>query len=145
MSFKVEFENNEDKIKAQMDRNVSAALHAIGLKAVNVILHQMRRGYGKPIRYTGNLQRDVTYSVNEEVKTVILGNTNEASNAVYVHEGHAGHSILIDEDTEQWITVLGGHTEGRPYIRDALSGSGHQRQLQKIAEAYLRQDLGEST
>ena len=64
MLTKVEFENNEDKIKAKMASNVSAALEAMGTKAVNLILYQMRHGYGKPIRYTGNLQRDVTYEVN---------------------------------------------------------------------------------
>ena len=145
MLTKVEFENNEDKIKAKMASNVSAALEAMGTKAVNLILYQMRHGYGKPIRYTGNLQRDVTYEVNAEAKTVTVGNTDEVPYAVYVHEGHAGHAILIDEDTDKWITVPGGHTEGRPYIRDALAGSEQHKKLQKVAEAYLKQGFDEST
>ena len=73
---KVRITNNTDKVLTVLKGNINAALHAMGVKAVNLILHQMRRGYGRPIRKTGDLQRDVTYEVgNSGENTVDVGNT----------------------------------------------------------------------
>lgn len=107
------------KVKAQMAGNVTMALTAMGIKAVNLILHQMQRGYGKPIRKTGDLQRDVSYDVGRSGdNTVDVGNTLEYG--PYVHEGTY-------------------KMKGRPYIKDALTGETAKQQLQKVAEAYLKQ------
>lgn len=118
MPVKVTFEDNSDKILTQLDGNKKAALEAMGIKAVNLILRQMQQGYGKPIRKTGDLQRDVSYEVeNSGPNTVDVGNTLEYG--PFVHEGTYKMAA-------------------RPYIRDALTGDSPQEQLQKVAEAALK-------
>lgn len=115
----VVLKDNSAKVKSQMAANVVRALTAMGIKAVNLILHQMQRGYGKPIRKTGDLQRDVSYDVGRSGdNSVDVGNTLEYG--PHVHEGTY-------------------KMKGRPYIRDALTGENAKQQLQKVGEAYLKQ------
>ncbi len=102
----------------------------MGIKAVNLILYRMRQGYGKPIRQTGDLQRDVTYEVNDGNDSVEIGNTLEY--APFVHDGHAVYIKDVG-----WRVLPGGHTPGRPYIRDALTGNDAAEKLRKVAEAYF--------
>lgn len=112
---RVVFIDHSAAILAQINRNASAALLAIGTEAVELINRQMQSGYGKPIRRTGDLMRDVNYQANESENTVDVGNSMEY--APYVHEGTS-------------------RMNGRPYIRDALmNGKGD---LQEIAEEYLK-------
>lgn len=119
MAANVIFHDNSPKVKSQMADNVVRALTAMGIKAVNLILKQMQKGYGKPIWKTGDLQRDVSYDVGRSSdNSVDVGNTLEYG--PYVHEGTYKMA-------------------GRPYIKDALTGEGHKQQLQKVAEAYLKQ------
>jgi hypothetical protein len=80
----------------------------------------MRQGYGKAIRDTGDLQRDVNYQVIDDV-TVEVGNSLEY--APYVHDG-----------TRKMA--------GRPYIQDALMSRDNQRKLQRVYEQYLKQGFG---
>lgn len=135
MSVKVTLKDNSDKVLAQLKANKKAALTAMGVKAVNLILKQMRRGYSKPIRWSGDLQRDVSYEVeNSGPDTVDVGNTLKY--APFVHEGHAGHSVRLKDGS--WVTLPGGHTKGKPYIRDALTGESNKKQLQKAAESALK-------
>lgn len=115
MPIKVTLIDNSDKVLAQLKGNKEAALNAMGIKAVNLILWQMRQGYGKPIRQTGDLQRDVQYDLHED--SVDVGNTLHY--ALYVHDGTR-------------------RMAARPYIRDALTGEDHKKQLQKVAEAALK-------
>ena len=118
MPVKVTLTDNSDKVLAQLEGNKEAALNAMGIKAVNLILLQMRQGYGKPIRQTGDLQRDVSYEVNNSsTDTVDVGNTLKYG--PYVHDGTYKMAA-------------------RPYIRDALTGEDHKKQLQKVAEAALK-------
>lgn len=118
MPVKVTLIDNSDKVLTQLEGNKEAALNAMGIKAVNLILQQMRQGYGKPIRQTGDLQRDVSYEVNNSVPdTVDVGNTLKYG--PYVHDGTSKMAA-------------------RPYIRDALTGEDHKKQLQKVAEAALK-------
>lgn len=117
MAVKVKFTDNSVQVKTRMQGNRNAALQAMGIKAVNLILYQMQRGYGKPIRQTGNLQRDVSYEVHAETGSVDVGNTLEY--APFVHEGTY-------------------KLKGRPYIRDALTGEDHIKQLRKVAEDELK-------
>ena len=119
MAVKVKFTDNSVQVKTRMQGNRNAALHAMGIKAVNLILWQMRKGYGKPIRKTGNLQRDVSYEVHAETGSVDVGNTLEY--APFVHEGTYKNKM-----------------KGRPYIRDALTGENHIKQLRKVAEDELK-------
>ena len=111
-------EDNSKAIMRQVDTNCTAALHAMGIKAVNLILWQMQRGYGKPIRDTGDLQRDVAYEVLPEEQAVIVGNGLDY--AIYVHDG-----------TRKMT--------GRPYIRDALTKPTSIAQLEQVAAAYMGQ------
>lgn len=118
MPVKVTLIDNSDKVLTQLDGNKKAALEALGVKSVNLIMWQVRQGYGKPIRQTGNLQRDVSYGVeNSAPDTVDVGNTMEY--APYVHDGTSKMAA-------------------RPYIRDGLTGEDHKKQLQKVAEAALK-------
>lgn len=118
MAVKVEMKDNSKVVLKQLEGNVAAALKAMGIKAVNLILYQMRQGYGKPIRITGDLQRDVQYETDEGAQVVHVGNT--LNYAPYVHEGTR-------------------HMEGRPYILDGLSGDSHAKQLRAVAEEALKQ------
>ena len=119
MAVKVEMKDNSKVVLKHLEGNVAAALKAMGIKAVNLILYQMRQGYGKSIRITGDLQRDIEeYETDEGAQVVHVGNT--LNYAPYVHEGTR-------------------HMEGRPYILDGLSGESHAKQLRAVAEEALKQ------
>lgn len=117
MAVRVKLNDNSRAVFRQLDGNVSAALYAMGVKAQNMILYQMRQGFGKPIRQTGDLQRDVQFEVDNAEQCVRVGNT--LNYAPYVHEG-----------TRKMAA--------RPYIQNALTGESHVQQLQKVAETYLK-------
>lgn len=133
MSIEVTIQANFDQVSQTIEARKKLALTAMGIKAVNLILYKMRQGYGKPIRQTGDLQRDVTYEINESNDSVEIGNTLEY--APFVHDGHAGHAVYIKD--VGWRVLPGGHTPGRPYIRDALTGNDSAEKLRKVAEAYF--------
>lgn len=133
MSIEVTIQANFDQVSQTIEARKKLALTAMGIKAVNLILYRMRQGYGKPIRQTGDLQRDVTYEINESNDSVEIGNTLEY--APFVHDGHAGHAVYIKD--VGWRVLPGGHTPGRPYIRDALTGNDAAEKLRKVAEAYF--------
>lgn len=115
--FQIALQDNSKVVVKTMEGDVAAALAAMGTKAVNLIQWRMSHGYGRPIWRSGDLRKDVQYEVNEGGKTVTVGNTLEYG--VYVHEG-----------TSQM--------KGRPYIKDALTGEDHMKQLQKAAEQELK-------
>lgn len=117
MAVKVKLTDNSKIVLNQMNGNVEAALNAMGTKAVNLILWQMRQGYGKPIRITGDLQRDVQYEVNAEAQFTRVGNTLEYSK--FVHDGTY-------------------KMKGRTYMQDGLTGENHAKQLQQVAEENLK-------
>ena len=107
-------DHSEDVLKL-LEQNVTKALTAAGIKAVNLILWQMRQGFGRPIRKRGDLQRDVNYQVREADHAVDIGNSLEYS--TFVHEGTS-------------------RMPARPYITRALTGDDHEDQLSKaIADA----------
>lgn len=133
MSIEVTIQANFDQVSQTIEARKKLALTAMGIKAVNLILYRMRQGYGKPIRQTGDLQRDVTYEVNDGNDSVEIGNTLEY--APFVHDGHAGHAVYIKD--VGWRVLPGGHTPGRPYIRDALTGNDAAEKLRKVAEEYF--------
>jgi hypothetical protein len=88
----------------------------MGLKSVELILDSMESGYGKPIRQTGDLMRDVNHEVERSGEnTVDVGNSLEYSK--YVHEG-------------TWKMT------GRAYIKDAIM-SGKEK-LKAAAEVELK-------
>ena len=126
MATEVKLVDNSQIVIKQMDGNVEAALQAMGVKGVNLVLYQMRQGYGKPIRQTGDLQRDLQYETNASLSGsggyVRIGNT--LNYATFVHEGTS-------------------KMRGRPYITDGLSGDNHAKQLQQVAEEALKNGFNE--
>ena len=113
----VRFDDYSHEVKSRLEQNIKSALMAIGQKGVELTLGQMESGYGKPIRQTGDLMRDVQYEVERGGEnTVDIGNSLEY--APFVHDGT--YKIA-----------------GRHYLRDAImSGRGA---IQNIAEQYLKQ------
>jgi len=88
----------------------------MGVKGVELILDNMQSGYGKPIRQTGDLMRDVNHEVERSGEnTVDVGNSLE-------------YALFVSEGTSKM--------QGRPYIRDGIMG-GISR-LQKVAEQELK-------
>lgn len=113
-----EFIDNRAKVLAMMNANVSRAIQAVGTEAVGLVVQQMKSGYGRPIRRTGDLMRDVDYKA-EETSTggsVLVGNGLDY--AVHVHEGTT-------------------RMAGRHYLRDALEKSGDR--LGEVMADYLKE------
>lgn len=106
--------DNSEAVMRQLEGNIPLALDAMGIKGVNLILRQMRQGYGKPIRQTGDLQRDVQYAVDGN--DLIWGNTLDYS--IFVHEGTR-------------------KMQARHYMRDALFSRNNIEKLITIGNAYL--------
>lgn len=106
------------KVLAQMNANVSRASQAVGTEAVGMTVSKMQSGYGKPIRQTGNLMRDVNFKVDEDGKKTVITIGNSLFYAPMVHEGTS-------------------RMKGRPYLKDAIQG-GWSR-LQEIWKAYLKE------
>lgn len=107
------FIDNSAKIKSMMAGNKSAALAAMGVEATGLIVKQMQSGYGKPIRITGDLMRDVNAEVDGDVVNV----GNSLSYSTFVHEGTS-------------------KMKGRPYIKDGIEGG--KGELQRVAENELK-------
>lgn len=114
MAVSVKFSDNSRTVLRQMDGNVEAALEAMGVAATGMIVRQMQGGYGKPIRQTGDLQRDVQHEVYASEGFVRVGNTLNYS--IFVHEGTY-------------------KMRGRAYISDALSGKS--KELGQVAASEL--------
>lgn len=116
MSVQVKLTDNSKIVLSQMKGNVEAALGAMGTAAVGMIVRQMQNGYGKPIRQTGNLMRDVQYEVYPERQITRVGNTLEYS--IYVHDGTS-------------------RMRGRAYMTDGLAGK--KEELKETAMLHLKQ------
>lgn len=112
---KVDVISHAPQVLAQLDSNVRKLMTAWGQEGVGLTVEQMESGYGKPIRKTGTLMRDVSFAVeNSGPDSVDVGNT--VNYAPYVHDGTS-------------------RMAGRPYLRDGLLG-GKER-FQAIAEDIL--------
>lgn len=130
----VTLKDNAVRVIGQMKDNVDKALKAMGIEAVGMIVNQMETGYERRIWYTGDLQRDVNYALADDGKSVTVGNSLKY--AIYVHEGFAGHPVYF-EDIKGFRVMPGGHTAGRPYIRDALEGDKARETLKAAASEAL--------
>lgn len=114
---RITLKDNSQEVMALLEQNITAALTAMGIKAVNLILRQMRQGFGKPIRKTGDLQRDVNYTIHPETKSVDVGNSLRY--APYVHDG-----------TDKMAA--------RPYITNALTSDSAMDSISSAAGNALR-------
>lgn len=120
MAVKVTLTDNSAQVLAKLNANKSAALQAMGVKAVGLTVDQMEKGYGRPIRQTGDLMRSIAYAAeNSGPDTVDVG--SELEYAPFVHEGTS-------------------RMQGRPYLRDALTKGANM--LKKVCAAYLKQGMG---
>ena len=117
MAVQVRFNDNSKVVLKTLNGNIPAALNAIGIAAVNLIHNQMEQGYGKPIRQTGDLMRDVQYEVDEQGRKTRVGNTLEYG--PYVHDGTY-------------------KMPGRPYVRDSLTGEHAAQKLQQAAAPHVK-------
>lgn len=116
MPVRVKINDHSAEIIAKVGDNIQAALHAMGTKAVKLIVSNMKTGYGKPIRKTGDLMRDVEYETERSGKnTVDVGNSLEY--APYVHEGTYKMAA-------------------RHYIKDALENG--RQQLEDAVVPYMK-------
>ncbi|MBQ2701332.1 MAG: hypothetical protein IJF65_09295 [Clostridia bacterium] len=61
LATKVTFTNNKAAVQQQMEANIDRALTAMGEEAVGLVVSQMQRSYGKPIRQTSTLMRSITH------------------------------------------------------------------------------------
>ena len=129
------FIDHSGDVLSALRESKQAALTAMGTEAVGLIVNQMETGYEKRIWDTGTLQGDVSYKVNPDEKSVDVGNSK--TYAIYVHEGFAGHPVYF-EDIQGFRVVPGGHTAGRPYIRDALEGDNAATALKEVAAEALK-------
>ena len=116
MAVKVTLKDNSKAVLRTMNRNIAAALDAMGQTAVGIVVKQMQSGYGKPIRQSGNLMRDVQYETDPSAKLTRVGNTLKYSG--YVHDGTS-------------------RMKGRAYMSDSLPGQVGT--LAASAEPHLKQ------
>ena len=108
-------EDNSRKVIDKLQANLPAAMDAMGIKSINLILWQMQQGYGKPIRQTGDLQRSMTYAVDDNVLTV---GTN-LEYGIWVHDGTR-------------------KMDGRPFIRDGIYPEQQVDKILRVGAAYLK-------
>ena len=133
----VKMTDNSGQVKQQMQQNVKAALTAMGVTGVELVNRQMQSGYGKPIRDTGDLMRDVSFEVEASgPDSVDIGNS--LNYATPVHEGFNGHPVFI-EAIGEFRVLPGGHTAGRPYITDALFNSEAGKALEEVVAEAMKQ------
>lgn len=105
----VTFKDNSPAVLAAMNRAKKKTLTALGQTAVEVTVDYMQSHYGKAIRITGDLMRDVNFRVREADEKVDIGNSLSYSQVV--HNGSAkmaGRPYLFDaitENTDIWKEI----------------------------------------
>ncbi len=112
----VKFTDYSDEVLRQFERNKAKAAAAVGVKAVGLVVRNMQHGYGKPIRQTGDLMRDVSHDVVDD-NTVNIGNTLDYS--LFVHEGT--HKMPARHYITDALTTTSGKTEIQETYIDNLS------------------------
>lgn len=115
MAVKVRMTDNSRAVLRKLEGNIPAALDAMGEKAVGIVVRQMQSGYGKPIRQTGNLMRDVQFETDASRRVTQVGNTLDYS--IHVHDGTS-------------------RMPGRAYMSDSLPGAASK--LAAAAEPHLK-------
>lgn len=118
MSIRIRMEDNSGDVISQMEKNVLAALTAMGEESVGMIVRMMNTGYGRPIWRTGNLMREEHYKVRASDHAVDVGTPMEY--APFVHDGTS-------------------KMPARPYITDTLTSSDNLEALKEIAQDALSQ------
>lgn len=109
----IEFKDNSKSVLNAMEVAQKKALTAIGMAAVEVTTDYMQTRYGKPIRQTGDLMRDVNFRVRVEDDAVDYGVS--LSYGVWVHNGTArmaARPFLRDagiENIDIWEEIAAEH------------------------------------
>ena len=117
-TIRITMKDNSQDVMDLLARNINAALTAMGIKAESLIIGQMLRGFGRPIRKTGTLIGDVNYEIHPDTRSVDVGNSK--TYAIFVHEGTSRMSA-------------------RPYITNALTSASGADAIRTAAENALRQ------
>lgn len=116
MGVSVHLSDHSESVKAQIRANATRAAQAVGIEAVGLTVKQMQGGYGKPIRQTGNLMRDVNYETESSGTKTVVRIGNSLFYAPLVHEGTSRMS-------------------GRPYLKDAIQSNLNR--LLAVWQEYL--------
>lgn len=107
---KVKIIDNTDKVMSLLEENINRTLTELGLKMVEEITTYMLTKYGKPIWFSGDLLRSITFKVNLNTKTVTIGTKQEY--AEIIHEGstkRVGRPFIKDallENTDIWERII---------------------------------------
>lgn len=117
-TIRITMKDNSQDVMDLLARNINAALTAMGIKAESLIIGQMLRGFGRPIRKTGTLLGDVNYEIHPDTRSVDVGNSK--TYAIFVHEGTS-------------------RMAARPYITNALTSASGADAIRTAAENALRQ------
>ena len=117
-TIRITMKDNSQDVMDLLARNINAALTAMGIKAESLIIGQMLRGFGRPIRKTGTLIGDVNCEIHPDTKSVDVGNSK--TYAIFVHEGTS-------------------RMAARPYITNALTSASGADAIRTAAENALRQ------
>ena len=117
-TIRITMKDNSQDVMDLLARNINAALTAMGIKAESLIIGQMLRGFGRPIRKTGTLLGDVNYEIHPDTRSVDGGNSK--TYAIFVHEGTS-------------------RMAARPYITNALTSASGADAIRTAAENALRQ------
>ena len=117
-TIRITMKDNSQDVMDLLARNINAALTAMGIKAESLIIGQMLRGFGRPIRKTGTLIGDVNYEIHPDTRSVDVGNSK--TYAIFVHEGTS-------------------RMAARPYITNALTSASGADAIRTAAENALRQ------
>ena len=116
----VRIEDRSAMLRQRLQTHAREALAALGAEAVACVGGAMDARYGRPIRDTGALRRDLSFQVRDGELAVDVGNS--LPYAAAVHEGTA-------------------RMPGRPYLRDGLADGQALARLGAVLEARLGQGL----
>lgn len=110
------FQSHLNELSARLEQAACAAASAMGEAAVSAVRTQMEQGYASPIRETGALMADVSFT--QSGRTVAVGST--LPYAAYIHEGTSRQA-------------------GRPYLTDGILGAASS--LEETAGRALAESL----
>ena len=141
------FQDNSDIVLRKVGTNSRSAMDKAAEIMVESIQEKILYGYhdvhGNPphteIVETGRLFDSIKAQVRRTSQNAYVTEAGtDVPHAIYVHDGHAGHSIKLKDGS--WITVKGGHTPGRPFITDGILAA--QPELKEILSDELKQGFG---
>lgn len=149
---RVEFIDNTQEVLAQLNANKSAALQAIGIKAVGLIVEQMETGYHIPHKnrphgkkyinvFGQRLKNDDFVDSDGGTHTAIRDTGDLMRDVAYAVENSKVDTVDVGNSLEYAPHVHEGTSRmvGRPYIVDAITKGADA--LEKVTAAYLKKGM----